>query len=189
MRKLVLALTVVVVGALAIVGAVALAHGNNGNRNFSAHLNGYNEVVGGPGATSTGSVSSTGKGSLRLRIESDKITFRLRYRNMEGGTVSFAHIHFAQKDVSGGIIAFLCGGGEAACTTPNGDISGEITPAEIVGPADQGIEAGSFAEAVRAIRAGAAYGNVHSTPRFPEGEIRGQLFKGGGHGHGDKGRK
>jgi CHRD domain len=185
MRKLVLAVTAAVVGALAIAGAVALAHGDNGNRNFSAKLNGYNETVGGPGAPSTGSVSSTGKGSLRLRIESDKITFRLRYSGMEGGTVAFAHIHFAQKGVSGGIIAFLCGGGgEAACTTPNGDISGEITPAEIIGPADQGIEPGSFAEAVRAIRAGAAYGNVHSIPRFPEGEIRGQLFKGGGHGHG-----
>jgi CHRD domain len=193
MRKLVLALTVAVVGGLAIAGAVALAHDNNGNRNFSTKLNGFNEVIGGPGATSLGSVSTTARGSLKLRIESNKITFRLRYRDMEGGTVSVAHIHFAQKGVSGGIIAFLCGGGgEAACTTPNGDISGEITPAEIIGPIDQGIEAGSFAEAVRAIRAGAVYGNVHSTPRFPEGEIRGQLFKGHGHGHGnggDKGRK
>jgi hypothetical protein len=49
-----------------------------------------------------------------------------------------------------------------------------VDPADIIGPASQGIEAGSFAEAVRAMRAGATYANVHST-RWPAGEIRGQL--------------
>jgi hypothetical protein len=175
MRKLVLALTVAVVGALAIAGAVALAHDDNG-RNLRASLNGYNEVVG------PGSISTTGRGKLTLRIRSDKIEFRLRYSQMEG-TVTQAHIHFAQTHVGGGIIAFLCGGTEAACTSPSGDISGEITPAEILGPNAQGIEPGSFAEAVRAIRAGATYANIHSTPRWPQGEIRGQIDK-KGHGHG-----
>ncbi len=93
------------------------------------------------------------------------------------GTVSQAHIHFAQKHVGGGIIAFLCAGGEAACTSPNGDISGVITPAEIIGPEGQGIAPGQFDEAVRAIRAGATYANVHSTPNYPAGEIRGQIGK------------
>ena len=53
-------------------------------------------------------------------------------------------------------------------------MTGTITAADIVGPAGQGIEAGSFDEAVRAIRAGAVYANVHTT-RWGGGEIRGQV--------------
>ena len=87
--------------------------------------------------------------------------------------------------MNGGIIAFLCGGGgKPACPETTGTVTGTITLADIIGPgpnpanpaADQGIEPGSFQEAVRALRAGAVYANVHSE-RFPGGEIRGQLRK------------
>lgn len=57
-------------------------------------------------------------------------------------------------------------------------VSAVLTAANVVGPAGQGVAAGEFAELVRAIRAGAAYVNVHSST-FPGGEVRGQL----GHGH------
>lgn len=177
MRKLVLAVALLVAASLTVVAAVAIAHGGNGH-GLRAHLNGYQEVVG------PGSISTTGRGTLRLRIEDDGIHYRLRYSNIEGGAVSAAHIHFAQRHVGGGVIAFLCGGSEAPCTSPNGDISGVITPAEIIGPNAQGIEPGSFAEAVRAIRAGATYGNVHSA-RWPAGEIRGQIAHGHRRGHDD----
>lgn len=170
MRKLVLAVAVLVAASLTVVAAVAIAGGGNGG-NHRAHLNGYQETTG------PGSISTTGRGSLRLRVEDDGIHYRLRYSNIEGGTVLQAHIHFAQRHVAGGIIAFLCAGSEDPCTTPNGDIDGVITPAEIIGPNGQGIEPGSFAEAVRAIRAGATYANVHTT-RWPAGEIRGQILKG-----------
>jgi hypothetical protein len=53
-------------------------------------------------------------------------------------------------------------------------VSGTITPASVVGPAAQGIATGEFGELVRALRAGAAYANVHTTT-FPAGEIRGQI--------------
>jgi hypothetical protein len=53
-------------------------------------------------------------------------------------------------------------------------VSGTLTPLEVIGPAGQGIAAGEFEELVKAIRAGRAYANVHST-KFPAGEIRGQL--------------
>jgi hypothetical protein len=176
MRKLVLAITMLVAASLTVVAAVAIAGGGNGGH-IRAQMNGYQETTG------PGSISTTGRGRTELRIRDDGIHFRLRYSNIEGGAVTQAHIHFAQRHVAGGIIAFLCGGTEAACTSPSGDISGVITPAEIIGPNGQGIEPGSFAEAVRAIRAGATYSNVHTT-RWPAGEIRGQLLK-RGRGHRD----
>ena len=183
MRKLVLAGLVAAAAALTLVAAGAFA-GGGGHNGLRAHMNSYNEVVGGVSATDSGSVSTPGRGSLTLRVQSDGIHYRLRYSQMEG-TVSQAHIHFAQKHVGGGIIAFLCAGGEAACTSPSGDISGVITAADIIGPEGQGIAPGSLDEAVRAIRAGATYANVHTTPNYPAGEIRGQIIKKRGRGDHD----
>ena len=175
MRKLVLAIALLAAASLTVVAAVAVADGGHGG--IRAQLNGYQETTG-PGA-----ISTTGRGRVELRIRDDGIHYRLRYSDIDGGAVAQAHIHFAQRHVAGGVIAFLCGGSEAACTSPSGDISGVITTAEILGPNGQGIEPGSMAEAVRAIRAGATYANVHTT-RWPAGEIRGQLLK-RGRGHND----
>jgi hypothetical protein len=58
-------------------------------------------------------------------------------------------------------------------------VSGTIGPSQVLAPAGQGIDAGNFAELVRAIRAGATYVNVHSSVFMP-GEIRGHLES---HGH------
>jgi hypothetical protein len=179
MRKLAIVVSVLAATALVLVAATALADrgGHHGN-NFRANLNGYNEVVGGPGA-STGSVSTTGHGRFRARIFDDHIHYTLDYSDMTGGTVAFAHIHFAQRHVGGGVIAFLCGGGDKPpCTTPSGHIEGDIDAADVIGPADQGIAAGELDELKAAMRAGAAYANVHSTPSYPEGEIRGQITRG-----------
>ncbi len=95
-----------------------------------------------------------------------------------------AHPHFAQQHVGGSVFGFLCGGPKPACPTPGGTVEGTWTAADVIGPAGQGVEAGSFEEFVRALRAGAVYINVHSngaTPSYPEGEIRGQV-RGGGDG-------
>jgi hypothetical protein len=175
-RSLYGAIAAVLVGTLAW-GSLALAGGGD-NRSVKTRLNGYNEVVG------PGSISTTGNGTFRAKIDkgAQTISYRLSYTLENPATV--AHIHFAQQHVGGGVIAFLCGGGgKPACPSPGGTVEGTITPADIVGPASQGIEPGSFDEAVRAIKAGAVYANVHST-RWPQGEIRGQLR---GHKGGDKG--
>ena len=93
-----------------------------------------------------------------------------------------AHIHFGNRYLSGGVSVFFCGGGPAghvrpACppgTTDVADISGTWTPADVAGPAAQGIAAGEWDEFVAALRAGMTYANVHNAT-FPSGEIRAQI--------------
>jgi hypothetical protein len=168
----------VLLGAVAVVlaGSAALAQ-NGGTNTFNAELNGYNEVVGGPGPDSTGSVSTQARGTFTatLRDHETKLDFTLTYSGIEGGTVTQAHPHFAQRHVGGSVFGFFCGGPKHACPSPGGTVSGTWTAADIIGPAAQGVEPGAFNEFVRALRAGAVYINVHSSPSFPEGEIRGQV--------------
>lgn len=172
MKKVVLMSSMLAVALLTVlVASTAFAHGDNGNG--KAKLNGWEEVP---------SISTTGKGSFRIRVQSDGLHYVLRYEGLEGGNALFAHIHFADKDVNGGVIAFLCGGGDKpACPATAGTVEGVIDAADIVGPAAQGIEAGSLTEAIRALRRGLVYANVHS-PRWPGGEIRGQVGN-NGHNH------
>ena len=125
-------------------------------------------------------LSTTGHGEFRARIrDNDHIDYVLSYADLQG-TVTQAHIHFGARAIAGGISAFLCsnlGNGPAgtqACPAAPATISGTIVPANIIGPASQGIAAGEFAELLQAIRAGVAYANVHST-LYPGGEIRGQF--------------
>ena len=71
--------------------------------------------------------------------------------------------------MNGGISAFLCTNlgngpiGTPTCPLTEGTVTGVITPATVVGPANQGIAAREFDELVRAIRAGATYANIHTT--------------------------
>jgi hypothetical protein len=177
MRKLVIFGASLMAGLLVIIaGSYALGQGGGAKMSFKAELNGYNEIVGGPGTASTGSVSTLARGTFRARLTNDEtqLEWTLDYSGIEGGTVTAAHPHFAQRHVGGDIFGFLCGGPEPACPTPGGTVTGTWTATDITGPAAQGVEAGSFVEFVRALRAGAVYVNVHSTG-FPEGEIRGQV--------------
>jgi hypothetical protein len=160
-----------------LAAATFAVAGDGGKSHFKAdRLTGYQEVVG------PGPISTTGTGTFEASLNGagDEISYTLTYSDLEGvlvtnGVVTAAHIHFGQRAVGGGVIAFLCGGGgKPACPPSPATVTGTITAADIVGPTGQGIEAASFDEAVRAIRAGAVYANVHTT-RWPAGEIRGQV--------------
>ena len=182
MRKLGL-LAASLATAMLIVTGVSLARGGGGNDNgvVSARLVGYDE---------TPSISTRGRGTLEATIASASIRFRLRYEGLEGGNATAAHIHFGQRHTAGGVSAFLCGGGgKPACPAGNATVEGTILPADVLGPAGQGIAAGQLDELLAAVRAGAAYVNVH-TSTYPAGEIRGQLAKGKGkaNGNGSKGK-
>ena len=177
MRKFVLLGLAVVVGVLA-VSAVAFAdrgHGK-GDKDFSARLNGWEEDP---------SQVTTGKGSFKAKVESaTQISFRLTYRNLEDTNVVQAHIHIGSRHESGMISAWLCGGTtQPPCPAgPTATVNGTIEAADITGPAAQGVEPGNFADLLRAMRKGETYANVHTAPRAPGGEIRGQIR---GHHHDD----
>ena len=168
-----------VVGAAALgIGTYAVAGDLKGppkvpdKKNFDARLNGFREVP---------SVSTTGYGDFEAKlVEDQKLHFVFRYAGLEGGTSLFAHIHFAQRSVNGGVVVFLCGGGTkpTPCTNVEGTVEGDIVPSDLTGSAGattQGIEPGSWDEFIRAMQAGHAYVNIHTSPRWPGGEIRGQI--------------
>jgi CHRD domain len=162
----------VAAGAIALLLAaagVSVAGADRGGGDFDARLDGYQET---PAA-----ISTTGNGRFEADVDrrAQLIDYVLSYRDIEGGAVSAAHIHFGRRATSGGVSAFLCGGGDKPpCPQGSGTVEGTIDPADIIGPTTQGIEPGSFDELVRAMEAGATYANVHSQ-RWPGGEIRGAI--------------
>ncbi|HKP19022.1 MAG TPA: CHRD domain-containing protein [Gaiellaceae bacterium] len=159
-------------GSYALAAAVG-THADSPGGSFHANLTGYQE---------TPAVSSTGSGHFRAtRVEEEKLHYVFTYEGLEGGASLFAHVHFGQRSVAGMVSFFLCGGSTKPDPCPNvaGRVEGDITPADVIGPSGQGIEPGSFAEIVKAMRAGIAYVNIHTT-RWPGGEIRGQITRDAG---------
>jgi hypothetical protein len=176
MKKLVLLSSLLGLTLLTVLAAsAAFAHGDKGRDGGKATLDGYQETP--------LSLSTTGHGSFRASVHSDGIHYTLRYKGLEADA-SAAHIHLGQRATSGGVIAFLCGGGDKpACPAREGKVEGVIDAADVTGPAAQGIEAGALKEVIRALRHGAVYANVH-TAKYTGGEIRGQVDHIGKHrGH------
>lgn len=171
MKKKVKCAGIVAVGVFAVSAGYAVASHDEGARRFSARLDGYQETP--------ASLSTTGHGLFIARLDerNDMIEYRLSFDDLEGTTTNAAHIHLGRPATSGGVSAFLCGGGDKpACPATGGTVEGVIDPADVIGPAGQGIAAGEFDELVRAMRAGATYANVH-TNKYPGGEIRGRIQK------------
>lgn len=128
-------------------------------------------------------------GTFRARINGNSVEVVLTYSDLSSD-VLFSHIHFGQSRVNGGIFVFLCNNvlgplppnpvpagvlAPPTCPTPSGTVTRTFTAADIFPTVpDQGIRAQNFADALRAIRSGETYANVHSK-NFPGGEIRGQI--------------
>jgi CHRD domain len=143
---------------------------------FSATLSGAEEVP---------PINTAGTGDFEMTIQQGAITFSLNFSNLSS-PLSVAHLHFAPGKVAGGVMIFLCGGGnQPACpATTEGTITGTITAANVTGPTTQGIAAGDLDSALDAVREDLSYANMH-TANFGSGEIRGQVRRGLGHGKSD----
>ena len=178
-RRYVLAAAILVglaAGSYAVAGAFGPLHRGEppNSKEFRAHLNGYQEVP---------SVSTTGVGEFRARlVEPEKLHYVFSYKGLEGGASLFAHVHFGQRSVNGGVTFFVCSttppiANKPVCPNVEGTVEGDITPADVVsstGAIAQGIAATQFGEILRAMRAGHAYANIH-TDFWKGGEIRGQI--------------
>ena len=156
-----------VMGSLLALATVAKAE------ELGALLTGYEESP---------SVSTTGTGEFTATVDGDVIQYTETYSGLQG-TVTQSHIHVGQLGVNGSIVIFLCQTaanpdptGLAPECPEHGSVSGEITAANVIAGsmAPQQLAAGDLAAVVAAIRAGAAYANVH-TDVSPGGEIRGQI--------------
>jgi len=173
MRKLVVVFLVAVVALSAAVGVQAFAT-NHSHKVRTVQLSGYNE---------TPALNSPGTGTFTASIDdqAQTISYKLTYSGLSSN-VTQAHIHFGNRFSAQGVSLFLCtnlGNGPAgtqACPATGGTVTGTLHPADVVGPTPQGIPAGAagWPAIVKAIRAGVAYANVHTT-NFPGGEVRAQL--------------
>jgi hypothetical protein len=164
-------------GILIIVMAGFLAIATSAKADqIGALLTGYEET---PAA-----VSTTASGEFRATISDDgqSILYTETYSGLQG-TVLQSHIHVGQLGINGSIVIFLCQTssnpdptGLAPQCPQEGTVTGKITAANVIAgsQATQQLVAGDLAAVVTAIRAGATYVNVHTTPS-PGGEIRGQI--------------
>jgi hypothetical protein len=153
--------------------AATNASADRDENRLEAKLRSYQEVP---------AVSSVAEGRFKATVDaaSNTLMYELSFSSLEGD-VRMAHIHLGQRGVNGGIMVWLCQTttnpdptGLSPTCPQSGTVTGLIQASAVIGPAGQGIAAAEFAEAVAAMRAGAAYVNVH-TSKFPAGEIRGQV--------------
>lgn len=158
--------------------AAAAPPDNAGQTKLSTELTGYQETP--------STINSNGTGEFEATIQQNgtQIAYKLTYSGLSS-PVTQSHIHFGRPATTGQIVLFLCTNltplpagvpPPQACPTPSGTITGTLTAADVIPRPTQGIDSGAagFAEMVDAIRADAAYVNVHTTT-FPSGEIRSRL--------------
>ncbi len=167
-----------------IAGAVSFSASYSYADDFSARLDGFEEL--GALNNQTGAVLSDGTGRVSLKLHKNSIDYRLTYSNVGmtpplTGTVTQAHIHFGKSRDSGGVMVFFCtnlGNGPTGLTTPacplnSGTVTGTWTGANVVAIAGQNVKAGDFDALVDALKSDTAYANIHTTA-LTAGEIRGQ---------------
>jgi hypothetical protein len=168
----------VVVAGVAAFGAVAATANAADNDTHVQNivfeqLSGFQEDPAAIFSPATATLTAT------IDDKNQTIKYKLSYKGFTSDVLQ-SHIHFGNRDASGGVSVFLCtnlGNGPAdtpACPQGDATVTGTLTPADVVGPAAQGINAGDFNSLVRAIRAGRSYVNIHTT-NHPGGEIRAQI--------------
>jgi hypothetical protein len=148
--KRLLVLLAASVSVFALPGAVAAQQ-----QTCTANLSGAQEVP---------PVNTDASGSATVTISSDgsSLSYRVSYQGLSGAA-SAAHIHFGARGQNGPVILPLEHGASP--------FSGTLTATNLERVPD-GPQ--SFAAAVREIRQGDMYVNIH-TAANPGGEIRGQL--------------
>jgi hypothetical protein len=150
-------LRLIAVAALAAVAAALMlatvAGADDGGRPFTTALTGAAEVPG------PGDPDATGTSSLRLNLGQREICHDTSWA-MVDGEVFAGHIHVGTADTFGPIVVTLFTGSFAGTDAASACVQAdrELIKAIIQNPENY-------------------YVNVHSTPNFPGGAVRGQLGK------------
>jgi hypothetical protein len=194
------------IGAALCAGVLAVWGGRADAEEFSARLDGFQELGSLPNvnltatpqtaANPTGAILSDGTGTLHLNLDENAktVTYTLTYNNVgttppRTGTVTQAHIHFGKNHVSGGVLVFFCLNNPPVtpppaptptpptCPQNSGTVTGTLMPASVQAIAGQNVVAGDFDALADALTSNTAYANIHTTA-LPAGEIRGQIHQG-----------
>ena len=142
--------------AMLVPGLFSGVAGAAGVGIFTTSLNAAAEI---PRVNSVG----TGDAQVVVNAAGTSISYTVTYVNPSGPVVA-AHIHVGAIDANGPVMLPL--------TVGPSPLHGTLTAANF----QASPQAGSFAAAVRAIRSGNAYINLH-TADHPGGELRGQLWE------------
>jgi len=189
------------VGTALCAGVLALWGGRAEAEEFSARLNGFQELGSLPNVTQnpstgvvtaanpTGAILSDAKGTLKLDLDEKAGTaaWTLTYSDVGTtppltGTVTQAHIHFGKSRDSGGIMVFFCTNltppvgppKPQACPLNSGSVSGTFTKDDVLAISGQNVQALDFDALADALTSNTAYANIHTTA-LGAGEIRGQI--------------
>ena len=148
-------LTVLIAALAATLAFASVALAGNGGRPLSTPMSGAEEVPG------PGDPNATGQADLRLNQGQRRICFELSWENIDG-VVFAAHIHEAPAGDFGDIVVPLF---EPVMFAGTGEFS------DCVFDIDKSL--------IKDIRQHPDdyYVNVHSTPGFTAGAVRGQLEK------------
>lgn len=161
--------------ALGVFYLSIIAAASDNNFKLKANLRGIEEVP---------PIATNASGSFEATPNADgTFNFTLQFSGLAANAAA-SHIHFGLTKEAGGVMIFLCGGGnQPACpAATSGTVTGTFGSANVTGPAAQGIAPGDFETAVKQILKGATYVNIHNAT-FPGGEIRGQVRVRGSHPH------
>src|SRR5688572_7399067 len=182
---------------------VASSARHDGTRhNYSVHLSGDEEPTPVPPAPSPQDSNAQGQAIFKIAEDENSMDYKLIASNIEN--VVQAHIHCGPRGMNGGIFIWLYPSvtSTTALTGPTGRHDGVLAEGTVVANAAQNVRpvgasaicpggVANFDDALRQIRAGNAYVNIHTNDGvaptntgpgdFPGGEVRGQFEDRGGH--------
>jgi CHRD domain-containing protein len=146
--------------ALAMAG-VGCSKGTDDAQVFQATLAGSNEVP---------ARATAADGAMGFIVKGNRVDYSIEVHGL--GAITGAHVHSAAAGVNGPIrIALFPGPGANATANPLSGVDGQLYEGSFEASDVVGI---SYDQLISEMRAGTAYGNVHTT-LYPGGEIRGQI--------------
>lgn len=149
------------VAAMAAAGCPMGGDGGVTESEFSATLNGANEVP---------PVTTSANGTVEFLVNEDGTEMVYELTVVGAVDVTQAHIHVGPAGENGAVVAFLFESPGEPVTVDTLSAQGVLTDEDLVGP----LEGRTLADLIEAMTAGNTYANVHTSAN-EGGEVRGQI--------------